>query len=330
MVDIGRAQINPKSCKVLVTPTSFGMGDPNLRSELAAQVGALIYNPTTRPLSSAELAKLLPGCDGYIAGLDRIDRAALEAADRLRVIARYGVGVDNVDLQAAREKGIVVTNTPLANAVSVAELTLGFILSLARMIPTADTAVRAGTWPRLSGITLQGKTVGLLGFGSIGQHVARRLRGFECSVLAYDPAGDEKSAQELDVQLVSQDQVVGSADWLSLHLPLLPETRNMVNASFIAHMKERSFLVNTSRGEIIDETALCAALQSGHLRGAALDVFAHEPLSVADNELLTLPGVIVTPHMAAHTDGATNAMGWSAVADCLAVLRGESPTYRVI
>ncbi len=319
-----------KACKVLVTPTSFGMGAPELHSELAAQVGTVIYNPTKRPLSSAELAQLLPGCDGYIAGLDKIDRTALEIADRLRVIARYGVGVDNVDLPAAREKGIVVTNTPLANAVSVAELTVGLILSLARMIPTADAAVHAGNWPRLSGVTLQGKTVGLLGFGSIGRHVARRLQGFDCTILAYDPARDEACAQEAGAQLATQEQVVRSADWLSLHVPLLPETQGMVNAGFIARMKKGSCLVNTSRGEIVDETALCEALRSGHLRGAALDVFAHEPLTASDNELLRLPGVIVTPHTGAHTDGATNAMGWAALADCLAVLRGEAPKFRVI
>ena len=319
-----------RRCKVLVTPTSFGMDDPTLRSALAEQVDTVIYNPTARPLSSGELAALLPGCDGYIAGLDKIDREALQAADRLRVIARYGVGVDNVDLEVAREKGIVVTNTPFANAVSVAELTVALILSLARLIPTADAAVRAGTWPRFSGATLQGKTVGLLGFGRVGKLVAQRLLGFDCSILAYDPIGDMRAALEHKVRLVSQEEAVTSADWLSLHLPLVPETRHMVNAAFIAHMKRGAFLVNTARGEIVDETALCAALRSGHLRGAALDVFAHEPMSAANNELLTLPSVIVTPHMGAHTDGATNAMGSTALADCLAVLRGETPKFRVV
>ena len=138
-----------KSCRVLVTPRSYGRDDPRLRTELEASVGDVIYNTTGRLLSASELRELLPDCDGYIAGLDTIDRSALEAADRLKVIARYGVGLDNIDQVVAREKGIVITNTPSANALSVAELTIGLLLALARMIPTAAAATRAGEWPRL-------------------------------------------------------------------------------------------------------------------------------------------------------------------------------------
>jgi D-3-phosphoglycerate dehydrogenase len=317
-----------KQCRLLVTPTSYGKNDPRLYSELEGLVGEVIYNPNKRPLTSAELVNLLPGCDGYIAGLDAIDRAALEAADKLKVIARYGVGVDNVDLQAAREKGIVVTNTPGANSVSVAELTLALILALARQLPNSVAATRSGEWPRLSGLSLEGKSVGLLGLGSIGKQVARRLQGFDCRILAYDLFPDEGFAKEHGVTLLSLKDVLAQSDFVSLHLPLTPETRGMVNPAFIAQIKPGAYLVNTSRGELIDESALLEALKSGHLGGAALDVFAKEPPG-ADNPLLALPQVIVTPHCGAHTDGATNAMGWTALRDCLAVLRGQEPTYRV-
>jgi D-3-phosphoglycerate dehydrogenase len=318
-----------QSFRVLVTPRSFGRHDPQLKTELEAIVGEAIYNPSGRPLTSSEVQRLLPGCDGYIAGLDAIDRAALEAADRLRVIARYGVGVDRVDLEAAREKGIVVTNTPGANSTSVAELAIGLMLSLARMIPLANQETRTGKPPRIQGVSLEGKVVGLLGLGAIGKLVARRLQGFDCTVLAYDPAVDTAAAQEVGAVLCSQEEVVAKSDFLSLHVPVLPETRGMVDACFLAQMKPGAFLINTARGELINEVALFEGLRSGHLRGAALDAFAQEPPS-EDNPLFSLPQVIATPHMGAHTDGATNAMGWAALRDCVAVLRGEDPIHRVV
>ncbi len=313
---------------MLVTPTSYGKNDSRLRSELEAAVEVVIYNPFERPLTSTELRALLPGCDGYIAGLDYIDRAALETADRLRVIARYGAGVDRIDLAAAAEKSIVVTNTPMANAVSVAELTIGLMLSLARSIPTLANETRGGGWPRTVGVTLEGKTIGLIGLGSIGKAVARRLRAFECTLLGYDPAADARLGSTLGIELAPLDEVIRRSDFLSLHVPLLPTTRKMVDASFLARMKPASFLINTARGEVIDDGALAEALQMGHLRGAALDVFSQEPPD-RTHLLFALPQVITTPHCGAHTDGAANAMGWAALRDCLAVLRGEAPAFPV-
>ena len=271
---------------------------------------------------------MLPGCDGYIAGLDQIDRAALQAADRLKVIARYGVGVDRVDLAAAAEKSIVVTNTPLANAISVAELTIGLMLALARSIPALAAETRAGGWSRAVGVTLEGKTIGLIGLGSIGKAVATRLRAFDCALIAHDPAPDTRFAAANGIALAALDEAISRADFLSLHCPLLPTTRGMVNASFLARIKPGAFLINTARGELIDEAALLEALRSGRLRGAALDAFTIEP-PAKGNPLLALPQVIATPHCGAHTDGAANAMGWGALRDCLAVLRGEKPAFPV-
>src|SRR5512136_2018820 len=195
--------MNLKECRLLVTPTSYGKNDPRLKTELEAQVKEVIYNPTGKPLTSAEVAQLLPGIDGYIAGLDDIDAQALKAADRLKVIARYGVGVDKVDLGAARDKGIVVTNTPGANSVSVAELALGLMLALARQIPEAVEAVHQGKWPRYAGLSLEGKIVGILGLGAIGKQLARRLAGFDCRILAYDPFADAVFSSAHHVELAS-------------------------------------------------------------------------------------------------------------------------------
>ena len=315
-------------CHILVTATSYGQHDAGLRSELEAAVGRVTYNETGRPLSSSQLAALLPGVDGFIAGLDAIDAAALAAADGLRVVARYGVGVDNVDLAAAAARGIVVTNTPGANARSVAELTVALLLLLARPVLRAAAETRAGGWPRLPGLSLAGKTVGLVGFGAIGRQTARLLAGFDCRLLAYDPLLNEATAAALGVRPAGLDELLAASDFVSLHAPVTPATCGMVNVAFLARMKPGAALVNTARGELVDEAALLGALTSGRLRGAALDAFAAEPPG-GDNPLLALPNVIATPHMGAHTDGATTAMGRMALANCLAVLRGEEPTHRV-
>jgi D-3-phosphoglycerate dehydrogenase len=325
----GGYHLDLKQCRLLVTPTSYGKNDPRLKSELEALVGEVIYNTTGRPLGSTDVAKLLPGVDGYIAGVDVIDRFALEHGDRLKVISRYGVGVDRVDLAAAAERGIVVTITPGANTVSVAELTIGLLLALARQIPEGASALRQGRYPRLAGLTLEGKTVGIIGLGAIGKQVARRLRCFGCRLLASDPMPDHSFADATGVELVSLAQLLEQSDFVSLHLPLSPETRAFVNRDFLAKMKPGAFLVNTARGEIVKEDALLEALDSKHLGGAALDVFAVEPPS-PDNPLLARSQVIATPHLGSQTDSATNSMGWMAMQDCLAVLRGDAPAYRVV
>ena len=316
-------------CHILFTPTSYGQHDAGLRTELEAAVGRVTYNEGGKPLSSSQLAALLPGVDGYIAGLDAIDAAALAAADSLRVVARYGVGTDNVDLAAARARRIVVTNTPGANAGAVAELTVALLLLLTRPVLGAAAATREGGWPRTSGLSLGGKTVGLVGFGAIGRAVARLLSGFDCRLLAYDPWCDAEQAAQLRVAVVDLDALLAVSDFVSLHVPVTPETRGMVSAEFLAKMKPGATLVNTARGELVDEAALHEALSAGRLRGAALDAFAVEPPGAA-NPLLSLPNVIATPHMGAHTDGATTTMGRMALGDCLAVLRGDAPRYRVV
>lgn len=316
-----------KDAHVLVTATSYGKNDLRLKSELEAQVGKVTYNPTGKPLNAEQLGLLLPGVDGWIAGVDQINKDALQKADRLKVIARYGVGVDNVDFDVIRKKKITVTYTPGANSGAVAELALALLLALARQIPVANQAVHNGEWPRLNGVSIEGKTIGILGLGAIGKELALRLRGFNCRLLAYDPFYEGAFASENDVEMAPLEDVIRQSDFLSLHLPLLAETRSMVNREFLALMKKGSYLINTARGEIIDEDALWAALEAGHLAGAGLDTFSIEPPD-PQHRLLNLPNVITTPHIGAQTDGATSNMGWMALRDCLAVLRGEEPENR--
>lgn len=317
-----------KDYRVLVTPNSFGKHNQALKQELEALVGEVVFNTTGKPLSSAQVQSLLPGIDGYIAGLDQIDAQALQSADSLKVIVRYGTGVDQIDLHTASAKGIIVSNTPGANAASVAELALGLLLMLVRQIPTATSAIKRGEWPRLPGMTLEGKTVGIIGLGAIGKHFAQRLSGFDCHIIAHDPFADIDFARQHNIELVSTAELLSRSDFISLHCPVLPETLGLVNNEFIQSMKQGAFLINTSRGEIVDEPALIRGLESGHIRGAALDAFAQEPPDV-NNPLLALPKVICTPHLGAQTDGATNNMGQMALDECLRVLRGEKPFYQV-
>jgi D-3-phosphoglycerate dehydrogenase / 2-oxoglutarate reductase len=317
-----------KNCHVLVTATSFGKDDPLLRTRLEANVGKVTYNPFGRPCSSDELQSLIQDVDGMIAGLDQIDRPAIEKASRLKIIARYGVGYDRVDITYAHEKDIIVTFTPGANAVSVAELAIGLMLCLAREIPSVSEATKAGAWPRLSGISLAGKKIGILGLGAIGKAVAKRLAGFECQILAHDIFVDQEFVKENNIQVVDVDSMLPEVDFLSLHLPVTKDTKGLVNASFLSRMKAGSFLVNTARGELVDEKALIDALHSGHLRGAGLDAFYPEP-PYSYNPLLSMKNVIATPHAGAHSDSATKAMGEMALADCMAVLAGGQPAHPV-
>ncbi len=316
-------------CHVLVTPTSYGANDPKLRQLLEASVGKVTYNATGKPYDSAALCGVIADVDGYIAGLDVIDASVIERAERLTVIARYGVGVSNVDLEAAKQRGIAVTVTPGANSKSVAELTIAQMLNLLRPMLVASADTRQGGWMRTKGLSLEGKTVGLVGFGAIGHEVARRLEGFDCHVVAHDPVMDTAFAAAHKVEVVTLPDLLAQADIVSLHVPVLDSTREMVNAEFLALMKPGAVLINTARGELIDEEALVAALESGKVKGAALDVFQVEPPG-ADHPLMRFPQVIPTPHMGSHTDGATNAMGWGALENCLAVLRGEEAPNRVV
>lgn len=239
----------------------------------------------------------------------KVTSALLEKAPHLRVIGRAGVGVDNVDVEAATRRGILVMNTPGGNAVSVAEHTFALLLALARSVPQANASIQAGRWEKssLSGTELRGKTIGLVGLGRVGTEVARRARALEMKVLAYDPYVTPAAAREVEVELVSLDDLLRQSDVVSLHTSLSAATEKMIDAAAIAKMKKGARLVNCARGELIDEAALADALRSGHLAGAAVDTFAQEPPK--NSPLIGLPNLIATPHIAGSTAEAQEEVG---------------------
>jgi phosphoglycerate dehydrogenase-like enzyme len=324
----GVPAVGARSATVLVTSRSFGRSAPELRAELEGAVAGVRYNDRGRPLTADELRAELAGVHGVIAGTDPFDAPVVESAADLRVIARYGAGTGNVDLDAARRSGVVVTSTPGANAVAVAELALALMLALARRVAEGDRLVRGGGWAPLPGVQLAGRTVGLLGLGAVGTEVARRVGALGCRVLAHDPALDAAAARERGAELAPPERVVAEADVLSLHLPVTEDTRGMVDAAFLTAMRPGALLVNTARGELVDEAALAEALDSGRLAGAALDTLSDEP-PAPENPLLGRHDVILTPHVGAQTAEATAAMGRMALDDLLAVLDGREPKHPV-
>jgi D-3-phosphoglycerate dehydrogenase len=231
----------------------------------------------------------------------KVTAALIEAAPKLRAIARAGTGVDNVDVPAASARGIVVMNAPGANSISVAELAMAYVLALARHVPAADAAMKQGKWEKKKflGEEVQDKVLGLVGLGRIGQEVARRAQAFDMRVIAHDPFIASKAAADLGIELVSMDDLFARADYISLHLPSTPQTKQFVNAERLARAKKGLRLINTARGDLIDESALADAIESGQVAGAGLDVFTKEP--TVDHRLQMLPQVIATPHIAAST-----------------------------
>ena len=315
--------------KILVTPTSFGSSAQSApKDKLLEFADEVVYNPHSRPLTEDELIPLLKGCDGYLAGLDFITDKALKSADKLRAISRYGIGCDRVDLDAAKKLGIPATNTPGANADAVADLALGFMLALARAIPMLDRATKQGEWLRRTGTELGGKTLGLLGFGMIGKLTARRAAGFGMNIIAFDPYFDKTYAEQNNVSSGTFEQVIKESDFISLHLPFNDSTKNVISKEVIERMKPGAFLINTSRGGLIDEAALFNALESGHLAGAALDAFEKEPPDVT-KPLFSLPNVIATPHTGAHTREASLNMAAMAVDNLIDVLKSGDSKYIV-
>ena len=260
--------------------------------------------------SAAGLVAELAQADGLIVrSATRVTEELLAAAPRLRVVGRAGVGVDNVDVEAATRRGVLVMNTPGGNAVSVAEHTFALLLALARSVPQLSASVHAGRWEKsgVVGVELRGKTLGLVGLGRVGTEVALRARALEMNVLAYDPYVSPEAARDSDVELVPLDDLLARSDFISLHAALSASSEKMIDAATIAKMKRGARLINCARGELVDEAALTDALRSGHIAGAALDTFAEEP--PRGSPLLGLPSVVATPHVAGSTAEAQEEVG---------------------
>src|SRR6184192_4584804 len=239
----------------------------------------------------------------------KVTAELLDRAKKLRAIGRAGVGVDNIDLDEATKRGVLVMSTPGGNAISVAEHTFALLLALARQVPRLDKAIHEGRWEKSSaaGTEVRGKTLGLIGLGRIGSEVAVRAEAFDMRVVAYDPFISEAAARELSVELVPLDQLLAECDFISLHTAVSPQTRDMINALSIAKMKKGVRIINAARGELINEADLAAAIKGGHVAGAALDVFAEEPPK--NCPLIGLPNVITTPHVAGSTAEAQEELG---------------------
>ncbi|MDB5035097.1 MAG: serA [Chlorobi bacterium] len=257
-------------------------------------------------VSKEELYAMLPEYDGMIVrSAVQVDRAMIGTMTRMRAIGRAGAGVDNIDVVAATEKGVVVMNTPGGNTISATEHTVAMLLSLLRKIPSANASLRSGAWDRKSftGTELMGKRVGILGLGRIGREVARRLQSFDTVVTGFDPVLSSDAVRDLGIEPATFDEMMAASDIITIHVPLLPETRGMIGEKEMARMRDGIFLVNCARGGIIDEAALLAALESGKVAGAAIDVFEPEPPQLP-NPLISHPRVVATPHIAASTEEA--------------------------
>lgn len=265
-----------------------------------------------------------------IRALGAVTEALIANAPRLKAVGRHGVGVDNVDVRAATKHGVIVVYTPEANAEAVADYTVGLMIAVARRLVEADRELRTkGDWKaryELIGSDLHGKTLGIIGLGRIGVRVARRARGFDMSLLAYDPYVTQAAAAQAGARLVDLDTLIGNSDMVTVHVPLTEETRHLLGKRQFSLMKRGAILINASRGGVVDEQALAEALSSGRLAGAGLDVFEKEPVS-SMNPLLSMRNVVLSPHMASHSRESLREMAVTVAEDVLRVLRGERPRY---
>lgn len=283
-------------------------------------------DPNVRNLSEA---------DGIIVRAAVVDRAMMAAAPNLRVIGKHGVGVDAIDVAAARELGKVVTFTPHANMEGVAELAVALMLDVSRQIARGHAQLKAGACEKiapkdLTGVEMKDKTLGLVGLGRIGRRVGEICsNGFGMKLVGYDPfLPNEKFAELGIIKAATIEELLPLADYISISVPLTPETANLINAQRLALCKKTAILVNTARGGIVDEAALCSALHNGNIRAAASDVFANEPIR-PENPLMALPNFVAMPHVGASTEESLARMGETVVDDVLRVLRGEAPLYPV-
>lgn len=308
--------------KILTTTSSFGKSDSSPIHQMEAHGLQVITNPHEKTLSEAEVLELLQKHRpvGIIAGLEPLNSNVLtQSADFLKVVSRCGTGLDNVDLDSAKKNAITVLNTPEAPAEAVAELTLGFILALLRNIPAHDKSVHAGEWTKRMGFLLSETTIGIIGLGRIGKRVAAFLEKLGPTILASDCNPDHAWLSAHQVNLVSPEEILPASDVITLHLPSAAGAlHHFMNKNRLRKMKPKSFLINTSRGALIDEEALCESLDDGHIAGAALDVFEQEPYA---GPLLNYPNVILSPHSGSYAKATRTRMEMEAANNLLNALR---------
>lgn len=313
--------------KVIVTPRSFAKTDDSA-VKILEEAGCEVIRLTEGEISlEDQLKEAVVDADAVIAGLEVWDGVLMDLGKKLKVISRYGVGYDAVDLQAAAERGIMVTNTPGANAEAVADLAMGLMMDGARSLSAMNEALRGGKVQRYQGVELWQKTVGVIGTGRIGQGVAKRCRGFEMKILGCDVYESSAFTEECGGKYVDLETLLREADFITLHSPLTPETENMIGAAQFDMMKKEAVLVNTARGGIIDEEALYEALSTGKIRAAGLDATVKEP--PLGSPLLELSNCILTPHVGAATMEASDKMSRMAAANVVEVLTTGACRYQV-
>ena len=301
--------------KILTTPRSYGKNMPELFEQLEAAGYEVVKNPTGGILEKETMKQLIADCDGIIVGVDPLDAEVLACAPKLRAIAKYGVGVDNIDLDYCKEHNIKVSRTVGANSEAVADYAMTLIMAVARKAVMIDRKCRKLDWSKISTRDVSNATLGLFGLGAIGKHVAKRAQGFGMKVLAYDPFWPEEYAKANDITRADAETIFKNADFISLHLPLMESTKNFVGEKEIAMMKKDAVIINTARGGLIDEAALLKALQENRIYGAGIDAFAQEP--PADPAWFELDNVVIGSHCAASTTGATQNMGRMATENVL-------------
>lgn len=310
-----------KMIKVLITPRSFGKYSDVAKNQLLEAGITIVNNQKGSILNEDELIELIKDVDGVIIGVDPLSEHVLSEAKKLKAIAKYGVGVDNIDLDYCRLHDIPVSITQNANMDAVADYAFALMLGVARKITEINHACHLNDWSKNIAVDVYGKRLGILGFGHIGKGVALRAKGFAMDVLAYDVNPDHAFASNHGIRYTNLDEILTSCDFISIHLPLLPETRYLINKEVLARMRKNAIIVNTARGGIIDEDALYEALVNKQIYGVGLDVFEREP--AGDSPLLNLPNVIAGSHTAASTEGAVENMSNFAVVNLLNDLRNK-------
>ncbi len=312
---------------VLITSPTFGIFAQEPVELLERGGCELSRLPPGKKATEGLIAHHAGDSHAIIVGFEPIGKKVFDAARKLKVVSKHGVGVDNVNLAEATRRGVVVANAPGTNNDAVADFSFALMFSIARRIPYLDRTTKGGEWKRVVGSELWAKCLGVVGLGAIGRMVARRAKGFEMKVLAYDVVEDGEYALREGIRYVSLEELLREADFVSLHLPLTEATRGLIGEHELRLMKPTSFLVSTCRGEVVDEEALCRALKEGWIQGAASDVFVREPPE--ESPLLGLDNFIATPHGAGYTQEALRAMGMVCAENVLRVLRGERPLHLV-
>ena len=313
--------------KVLIATRSFGSTSPRPLEILHGSGCDLVNADMSTEMTEERLVDLLQGVAAAIVGVVPMTAYVLEHAPDLKVVSAHGVGVDHIDLDAAARLGITITNCPGANAASVSDLTIGLMIAIARNIPGVERELRQGAWGRHHGSELFQKTLGIIGLGNIGLGVAKRAMGFDMKVLVHDPYVSIVPKELPEIQLVSFENIIRRADFVSLHAPLNDDTRNIIGPKELAAMKPGAYLINTARGGLVDEQALFNALTTREIAGAAFDCFVDEPLT--GSPLLGLDNIVVTPHIGAHTKEAIERVGVVAAQNVINSLKGKEPLYRV-